>query len=182
MLETKKSIESQFPETKVKVYAASITDTKRSAEIVNEIGTIDVLVLNAAYMHTPAPTADINLDETRESFEINVVGPLNLVRAFINLAPRTEGAKRTISYVSTAGVSMPRAGTTVYSASKGAMTYLMRSIASEYESAGIRAFTFHPAIAFTDMAKDVMGLKEDQFSYDSCKLSCLRSCRLLTWY
>ncbi len=168
MIKAKDLIEKEFSGTKVLTYSASITDTDRVNAIVKEIGTIDILVLNAGMMHKHAAVLDIDPDETLESFKVNVTGPLNLTRAFVKLPPRSERAERTVLYTSTGGIHFIQPGPSVYSASKNAMTYLMRCIDAEYRDAGIRAFAFHPAIAYTDMAKAV-GYKEDQFSYDSSK-------------
>ena len=167
MERAKESIESQYPNTKVLTYSASVTNTERMTQITKEIGTIDVLVLNAAVLHKPAPIFDIDPEEALESVTVNVLGPLNLIKAFMALPPRTPEAARTIIYTTSAGVQFVMPGTSVYSASKAAMTYLMRCIHEELGSSGIRTFAFHPAFAFTDMAKNTLGLKEDQFTYDS---------------
>ncbi|KAK5172685.1 uncharacterized protein LTR77_002805 [Saxophila tyrrhenica] len=167
MAKAKEAIENQFSATKVLTYSASITDHPRVNEIINEIGTIDILVSNAGVMHKHAAALDIDPEEALEAFKVNVLGPLNLIRAFVKLPPRSEGAERTVIYTSTAGIAfVAHPGPAVYNASKSAMTYLMRCIDSEYKAAGIRAFAFHPAIAFTDMAI-AAGYKEDQLSYDS---------------
>jgi NAD(P)-dependent dehydrogenase (short-subunit alcohol dehydrogenase family) len=144
----KQSIEKEYPSTKVLTYSASITDHARVSEIINEIGTIDVLVANAGVMHTTAAVLDVDPDEALESFKVNVLGPLNLIRGFVQLAPRSKETKRTVIYTSTAGIGfVARPGSAVYSASKSAMTYIMRCVDAEYREAGIRAFAFHPAIA-----------------------------------
>ncbi len=166
MLKAKAEIEKAFPATKVAIHAVSVSDSERINALVNEAGAIDILVLNAGMMHTPGPVIDIDPKQALESFETNVLGPMNLVRAFIKLAPRSEGAERTIINTSTAGINSPMPGVGMYNASKGAFTYLMRQVNTEFGSLGIRVFSFHPGIIFTPMAKEVMKLSADQFEYD----------------
>lgn len=152
MLSAKEQIESDYPGTKVQVFAASITDSDKVNEIVKQIGTIDILVLNAGVMHKHAPTLDIDPDAALESFQVNVIGPWNLIRAFVQLKPRDPKIERTVIYTSTGGITAPpHAGPSIYNASKSAMTYIMRCIHAEYADSGIRSFAFHPAIAYTPM-------------------------------
>jgi hypothetical protein len=54
------------------------------------------------------------------------------------------------------------------------MSHMIRYIAAESKddegtAKGIRAFTFHPAIAFTSMAENSFGIKADTFDYDDSK-------------
>ena len=168
MSRAKEEIEAKYPGTKVIPLVASVTDVDRVSEVVNELGTIDILVLNAGIMHKPGPTLSIDPKDILSVFETNVLGPLNVIRAFMALSPRKEGASRTIIHTSTAGVGFVMPGVTAYNASKSAMTYLMRGLDSELREQSVRIFSFHPAIAFTDMARDTMGVGPDSFAYDTC--------------
>ena len=176
MTAAKDAIETAYAGTKVLTYATSITDSDRVNQITKEIGTIDILILNAGIMHKPGPALDINPEEALENFKVNVLGPWNLIKAFMALPARSNDTPRTIIYTSSAGVHFIVPGTSVYNASKSAMTYIMCCIHEEYGDSGVRTFTIHPAFAFTDMARDVLGLKEDQFSYDS-RECFLRTCK-----
>lgn len=152
MISTKEEIEAKYPQTKVLVFPASITDTAKVNEIVKQMGTIDILVLNAGVMHKHAPTLDIDPDAALESFKVNVIGPWSLIRAFVQLKPRHAHVDRTVIYTSTGGVTAsPHPGPSFYNASKSAMTYIMRCIHAEYANSGLRSFAFHPAIAYTPM-------------------------------
>lgn len=167
MTEAKKEIEAAYPETKVETYAVSITDTAKVNEIVKQIGKIDVLMLNAGTMPTPEKVLDSKQEDLESTFATNVFGPLNLIKAFYALPADDTANPRTVIYTSTAGITAPMPATGVYNASKNAMTFLMRSIDFEYAASGLRTFAFHPAIAYTPMARDVMGLKEDSAPYDN---------------
>lgn len=167
MTEAKKEIEASYPSTKVDTYAVSISDYERINEVVKEIGKIDVLVLNAGSMPPAAPVLDIQPKEMEQTFATNVFGPMNLIKAFHALPNDDKTNPRTILYVSTAGITSPMPGTGVYNASKNAATFIMRSLDAEYGSTGLRTFAYHPAVAYTAMARDVFGLKEDSAPFDN---------------
>lgn len=171
MMKAKETIEAEFPQTKVVPLVSSVTDADRVSEVVQELGTIDILVLNAGIMHKPGPTLSIDSKDVLSVFETNVLGPLNVLKAFMALPPREEGSQRTIIHTSTAGVGFVMPGVTAYNASKSAMTYLMRALDAELRDQGVRIFSFHPAIAFTDMARDTMGVGPDSFAYDTRTLT-----------
>jgi len=86
---------------------------------------------------------------------------MDFINQFIALPSETE---RTIIHVSTAGAYLEGMGLAGYGASKLAASHMIRNIASEAK--GIRAFTFHPAVAFTELSKEAGFPPEDQFEYD----------------
>lgn len=169
MTEAKKGIEAAYPKTKVDTYAASITDTARINAVVQEVGKIDILVLNAGSMPTLTDVLDAKPAEVESTFATNVFGPINLIKAFHALPNDDKTDPRTILYTSTAGITAPMPKTGIYNASKIAMTFIMRCIDVEAGATGLRTFAFHPAIAFTPMARDVLGWKEGQVPYDNSK-------------
>lgn len=171
MIEAKAAVEGRFPATKILVFAASINDHARVESVVKEIGTIDVLVLNAGVMPAPAGILETDTDQLLDAFQTNVIGPWNLMKAFVALTPRDPKEERTIIYTSSGGIHLPMPRVAGYNATKAAATHITSSVAREYGDKGIRAFAFHPVVAFTPMARDVMGLKEDSFPYDSRKSS-----------
>ena len=90
--EAKKNITQEYPATKIHTFPASIDDAKKIvsvfADIRAHIAEPDVLVLNAASGHPPAPTLSVPIDSLFKDFEVNVKGHLNVVRI---LAPRDNG-------------------------------------------------------------------------------------------
>lgn len=175
MLEAKQAIESKHPGTKIQVYAASVTSRSDIDRVLSSVGEIDILVLNAGHMHPPGPAVNISANDLATDFEINVLGPMNLINAFAASPSRGE---RTMIHVSSAGAYLERPGLAGYNASKLAMSHMMRMISGENAGkAGtdqsIRAFTFHPALAYTPMAANVLGLKEDSMPYDDSELLLL---------
>lgn len=168
MLAAKADVESKHPATKVQVYPASITSRADIDRVLAAIGHIDVLVLNAGHMHPPGPALRLCAADLTTDFDINVLGPMNLLNAFTAMPSSGE---RTVIHTSSAGAYLERPGLAGYNASKLAMSYMIRMIAAENAgkagtNESIRAFTFHPALAYTPMAANVLGLKEDQLEYD----------------
>lgn len=169
MTAAKKELEAAYPATKVLTFAASVTDQKRVEEIVHGLGTIDILALDAGTVHALAPVLEIDSVQLNETFQVNVLGPFNLLEAFMALPPRSTEAERTVIYTSSAGIQYPIPGTSGYNASKTAMTFLMSAVAQEYGDKGLRAFAFHPAIAFTPLSKKTFDLTPDTFEFDDCE-------------
>lgn len=83
-------------------------------------------------------------------------------------------------HTTTSGIQLTIPGMGLYNASKIAMTSMIHTIQEEASLQGqkLRVFTFQPAFAFTPGSRDVLGLKEGQFEYDSCEwcFSLLWSC------
>lgn len=169
LLDAKTAIESKFPSTKVETYTGSLTSSEDIARVLAATGNIDILVLSAGRSHNPGPTASIPIADLKADFDTNVIGTMDFVQQFVALP--SEKA-RTIIHVSTAGAYLEGMGVAGYGASKLATSHLIRNIAAEAK--GIRAFTFHPAVAFTEFSEQMGYPGEDQFEYDDSK-----SCHLL---
>jgi len=167
MTAAKKEIEASFPSTKIVTFAASITDHEQVNKIVKDVGTIDILMLNAATIHAPSPVLGVDGAKMEELFRVNVFGPTNLIKAFLALPSRSPETERTVIFTSTAGIHVPSPGSGAYNASKIAMTSIMGSLQRELAEQRVRSFSFHPAVAFTPLARDILGFTADAFPYDS---------------
>lgn len=171
MIQARNEITGAFPDTQVDVYAISVTDFDRINNLIAEVGFIDVLLLNAGVLHKPLPILDIDNEDIKNTFEVNVFGPLNLIKAFVKLPSRRPDARKTIIYTSAYGINFVMHGLGGYSASKAAMTYIMRCIAEENPKSNIRSFAFHPAVAYTAMARNSLGLGPDSIPFDDGKFA-----------
>jgi NAD(P)-dependent dehydrogenase (short-subunit alcohol dehydrogenase family) len=167
LTEAKEAIELGYPGVKVVLHAVSVTDFNAVNEIMELTETIDILVLNSGVLHKPQPVLDLDPGDLANTFEVNVFGPLNMIRTFMKLPRRNSNTARTILYTSAYGVNFVHHGVSAYNASKTAMTYLMRCIDEEYADTGIRSFAFHPCVAYTPMARDALALPPDAMAWDS---------------
>lgn len=170
MTAAKNSVENAFPATMVYTHAVSITDFEAVNNLIAEIGHIDILVLNAAVLKV-TPAGSVSMMDLRQMFDVNVLGSLNILQAFLKLPGPINSAPRTVIYTSALGINFPMHGTAGYSASKAAMTYLIRCIDEESREKGVRCFAFHPCVGYTRMASDELGLKEDSLPFDTRKCS-----------
>ncbi|KAK6411884.1 hypothetical protein LTR95_018039 [Oleoguttula sp. CCFEE 5521] len=172
LLSTKSSLENLYPSTTIHAHTGSISSSQDISRVLDEAGDIDTLVLSAGRSQPIAPTAAIPPEELRADFELNVLANMSLISAFL---ARPAKAERTIIHVSTGGAYMSGMGTAGYGASKLAMSKLISDIHIEAlphagTAQGVRAFTFHPAVAFTQMAADVFGLGKDDLEWDDPNL------------
>jgi short-subunit dehydrogenase len=105
-----------------------------------EGGGVDVLVNNAGRGYY-SPALQIDVDEMRRLFELNVIAPLRLVQL---AAPHLERARGTVVMMSSiAGVvAAPRYG--AYAASKFALEALSMAMRSELADRAIRVVVIRP--------------------------------------
>jgi len=126
---------------------------------------LDVLVNNAG-ITKPIFISEFTLNDFSEIFNVNVRGPLLLIR---DLLPALEKRQGSISTVSAAIVtkSMGMSGFSLYAASKGAVDCFTRNLVTELAPKGIRinavspGFTDTPIFTKTNLApEEVAGFKE----------------------
>ncbi len=146
----------------------NVTDTAAVAAAVAKAesvtGTIDVLVNNAGYGLVGA-VEEASLDEVRAQFEVNVFGPLAVLKAVLP-AMRARRAGRIINITSVSGLAV-WAGTGVYCASKWALEGLTQTLAQEVAELGIRVVNVAPGGLRTDFATGSKVIVADKLSdYD----------------
>jgi NAD(P)-dependent dehydrogenase (short-subunit alcohol dehydrogenase family) len=125
-------------------------------------GGIDALVNNAG-VYTIAPIAETSLDEWNRLMSINVTGVfLGAKHAVPYLENRQGGAIINISSI--AGLQGAY-GHTLYSASKGAVRLMTKSLAAELGAKNVRVNSVHPTYVNTAMfqyASGIFGLSESE--------------------
>lgn len=113
-------------------------------------GRIDVLINNAALLHT-GPITQISPQVLERTFAVNFFGPMHLIaRAWPVFQRQRSGCVVNISSMSTVD---PFPGLSAYAASKCALESLARSIRCEDQSHAIRAFNIAPGAVETDMLR-----------------------------
>ena len=110
-------------------------------------GGIDMVVLNAGIFPGGKTVSDLPTDEWRNIFSVNLDANLTLLREvypLLKLAPN----KGRVVIIGSKNVPAPGPGAASYSASKAALNQLMRVLAMEWGSDGIRLNTLHPNAVF----------------------------------
>lgn len=113
-------------------------------------GRVDALV-NCAGIITPnLPAEEVDSDDYRRCFDVNVMGTVHTTKALYPLLSEAPDAA-VVNFASQAAlVSLPHQ--TAYSASKGAVAALTRALAIDWASAGIRVNAICPGFTLTQMA------------------------------
>jgi short-subunit dehydrogenase len=130
------------------------TDMTQTDQITNlataaltEFGRVDALVSNAGYGQM-GPIELISAESTQRQFQVNVLGPLTLIRALIP-AMRNQGGGRIITISSLGGrVAFPLGG--LYSASKFALEGLSDALRMELAPFNIHVSVVEPGPVRTD--------------------------------
>ncbi|MGN0375537.1 MAG: SDR family NAD(P)-dependent oxidoreductase [Butyrivibrio sp.] len=122
--------------------------------IKKEQGRVDVLVNNAG-MVTNELLGMISRDKTRDMFEVNVLGLLDLTQMIVSRFMMRQKSGSVINMASMVGLEGSK-GQIAYSASKGAVIALTKSMAKEMASHNIRVNAIAPGMIETDRIKDTI--------------------------
>ncbi len=146
-----KKLNSEGKGTIIPIYF-DMTDTdgiKQSVlRLKNEAGRIDVLVNNAGIIHNDT-LGMISLEKTRKMFDVNVFGLLELTQWIATRFMMKQESGSIINLASVAGVEGSR-GQIAYSASKGAVIALTKSMAKELTPYHIRVNAIAPGMIQTE--------------------------------
>jgi NAD(P)-dependent dehydrogenase (short-subunit alcohol dehydrogenase family) len=137
--------------------AGDATDPTHAAEAietaVREFGGLDVVVANAG-VGFGGTAGEVDVDRWRQTIDINLTGPLLLVRAALPaLLERGRGA---IVLVSSVSGLVSDGGSAAYVASKTGLIGLARSLAVDYGPKGIRTNAVCPGWVETAMGDESM--------------------------
>lgn len=116
-----------------------------------EAGKVDVLVNNAG-MVTNEALGMISMEKTREMFEVNVFGLLELSQLVATRFMIKQQSGSIINIASVVGVEGSR-GQTAYSASKGAVIAITKSMSKELAPYQVRVNAVAPGMISTDRLK-----------------------------
>ena len=113
---------------------------------------IDVLINNAGII---GPRTNSSLDADFESFaevlDVNVLGPLRVIQAFLPLLRRATGAKIMTISSQLGGTTFPGTDRIAYRTSKAAVNKVMQCVAADLAKDGIAVVVTHPGWVRTDM-------------------------------
>jgi 3-oxoacyl-[acyl-carrier protein] reductase len=118
-------------------------------------GPADILVNNAGISHVNKPVVEIEEAEFDRVFDVNVKGVFLFTQAVLP-AMRRKGGGVIVNIGSTAGVR-PRPGLAAYSATKGAVHNLTRTLAVELAPEKIRVCAIAPVATDTPLLPTFLG-------------------------
>jgi NAD(P)-dependent dehydrogenase (short-subunit alcohol dehydrogenase family) len=127
------------------------------AESSERWGGVDILVNNVGVVGPAESVVDVDVDDWRRTFDVNVLSVMLMSRFAIPLM-RAQGFGSVVNISSLAGkLTHPRPA---YAASKGALLSLTRSMASRHGPEGIRVNAIAPGTVYTPMVQ-AEGLTEE---------------------
>jgi meso-butanediol dehydrogenase/(S,S)-butanediol dehydrogenase/diacetyl reductase len=122
---------------------------------VSRFGRADVLVANAGTEHL-AQIEHMDLDKWRDTFALNIDGPMLACRAILPEMRRRGGGA--IVHVASVAALVAIPFGAAYMASKAALLGLSRSLTLEYGPEGIRSNVICPALVPTEMTERTMDM------------------------
>jgi 3-oxoacyl-[acyl-carrier protein] reductase len=128
------------------------------AETRRQFGRLDVLVNNAG-VFAFAPLEEVTEAEFHRQFDINVLGTLLATREALKLFGPEGGS---VINVSSVGSENPPQGSSVYTATKGAIDTLTRTLARELAPRKIRVNSISPGATLTEGVRS-SGLADSPF-------------------
>ncbi|MHA4848069.1 MULTISPECIES: SDR family NAD(P)-dependent oxidoreductase [unclassified Rhodococcus (in: high G+C Gram-positive bacteria)] len=126
-----------------------VTDADTVEKLAARLGRIDILVNSAGVVGPSAPLVDIDLEDWRRTFRINVDGTFLLCRAFVP-AMAAAGWGRVVNLASIAAKD-GNPNQSAYSASKAAVIALTKSLGKEVAKTGVLANVVAPAAVQSPM-------------------------------
>jgi NAD(P)-dependent dehydrogenase (short-subunit alcohol dehydrogenase family) len=128
-------------------------------------GRIDVLVNNAGYANTPAPTPETPNEAAARCFATNVLGPFYLLRRVLPGMNARPGGGVVVNIASRAGI-IPVPGLAAYSASKSGLVSLTLAVAKEFSDGKVMCVAVCPGGMDTEMRAVLYGSEDSRRQQD----------------
>ena len=130
-------------------YQVDVTDEAALAALADQIGPVDILVTSAGIVGPNRPLLETTASEWHRTIDINLFGTVAAIRAF---APGMvdRGWGRIVTIASMAGKD-GNPGLAAYSASKGAVIALTKSVGKELATTGVLINSIAPAVIATPL-------------------------------
>lgn len=134
-------------------------------QMIKQLGSIDILVNNAG-VQKDAPFHEMTLDQWNAAISVDLTGQFlcsrEAVREFIRRGPdpKLSSALGKIICISSVHDTIPWAGHANYTAAKGGVKMLMKTMAQELAPQKIRVNAISPGAIKTDINKSVWGSAE----------------------
>jgi NAD(P)-dependent dehydrogenase (short-subunit alcohol dehydrogenase family) len=128
--------------TPVRANVTVQADVERLVAAANELGRLDIVCNNAGIMDRFLPAGEVTDDLWQRVLDVNLTGPLRLVRAALPLLLQSSHGV-IINIASVGGLAGGRAGA-AYTASKHGLIGLTKNIAATYGPDGVRCVAIAP--------------------------------------
>ena len=155
---TRGELAQKFPTQKVSARTCDVSDEKQVSRLVafalRELGSFQVLVLNAGIYGPMGPTESVPLDEWRRAMDINLYGVLLPCRAAIPHFKKVGRGK--IIVLSGGGATNPLPNISSYAASKAAAVRLMETLAEELKDFQVDVNAIAPGALKTRFVDQVL--------------------------
>lgn len=133
------------------------------AKGIEAFGKIDVLVNNAG-VSEPRTLLDISMDQWQKVMDIDLTGCVLGMKYTIPEMQKAGGGS--VINISSIGGLVGMAGTSPYTAAKGALRSLSKAAAVEYAKQNVRVNSVHPGIVVTPMIEEYFDEQAKQY-YES---------------
>jgi 3-oxoacyl-[acyl-carrier protein] reductase len=130
-------------------FVVDVSDSHAVNTAARNIGPTDILINSAGIVGPNKLLWDVEDDEWAKTFAVNVTGTFNLCRAFIP-GMRDQGWGRIVNFASMAGKD-GNPSLSAYSASKGAVIAMTKSLGKELATSGVLVNAIAPAVFATPM-------------------------------
>ena len=132
-----------------------LRDTESLSQFVEacheKLGRIDILVNNAG-MQNNRTALDFTYQDFTAMFDTNLFGPFLLTQLFAQ--DMIDQGKGSIIFISSAASHIGITNTAAYAASKGGISAMVRTLASEWSPKGVRINAIAPGWIETDLVKE----------------------------
>ncbi|KAK7570192.1 short chain dehydrogenase/reductase [Phyllosticta citricarpa] len=122
-------------------------------------GTLDYLVNNAGRNYT-MPALDADMDQIRDTFEVNVFAVMHICQEF---APLLIAAKGTIVQIGSLAAEMPYVLGSIYNASKAALHQYSNTLRVELAPFGVKVVTIVTGGIKSNIARNARQLPENSY-------------------
>ncbi len=155
---TKSLIQSEMYKS-ISLLPLDVTDEESVSSAANTVkenfGTIDAIINNAGVLlERDKQIEDLDLDQVKETFNVNFFGPIRVVKRFLPLLMM--GDRSSIINISSEAGSMSNAygGDYAYASSKTALNMFTQQLNHYVKSKNINVYSVHPGWIKTDMGGD----------------------------
>jgi NAD(P)-dependent dehydrogenase (short-subunit alcohol dehydrogenase family) len=130
--------------------------SRLAAEALRELGHVDILVNNAAYIAGGVKAENETLEQIRTTLAVNLEAPILLAQAFVpGMRARGGGSIVNVSSI-VASVGIGRFPQAVYAASKGGIEAITREWAAQWSRDNIRVNSLAPGFIESEMTAPVI--------------------------